>query len=138
MVKTAEKRQDRMTWLWGNREHLVDLWPTESKELNDLLVELCDIVYKSYKILQDNDRCGAGWHWDKVYFWLEQKYQWDELFRICIDKDKSKSYLETWIAKGAYWTWILSKKKKYADYVNASKFVCIVDKLYDKLEEYFE
>lgn len=64
---------------------------------------------------------------------IEPAYQYESLKIISINKDKSKSYIETGVAWGPYGSGIAKTTKKYSDYKNKTKFVKFVDKWHSVL-----
>lgn len=64
---------------------------------------------------------------------LEPAYQYEKLKIISINKDKSKSYIQTGKAWGPYGSQIAKNTKVYADYKNKSKFIKFVDKWHSVL-----
>lgn len=65
---------------------------------------------------------------DFVNIGIEPAYQYDRLKIISIQKDKSKSYIQTGKAWGPYGSQIAKNTKVYGDYKNKSKFIKFVDK----------
>lgn len=65
---------------------------------------------------------------NEIAIGIEPAYQYERLKIISINKDKSKSYIQTGKAWGPYGSQIAKNTKTYKEYKNKSKFVKFIDK----------
>lgn len=93
--------------------------------------KIIELAFDTFPIFKDNRWADFGTSENEFKFGQEPAYFGDDLFIISINKDKSKSFIQTGHAFGMYGSGIRSETKYYKDYKTNGKFKKFIDKSLD-------
>lgn len=120
------------TYLGSGAVGLISGKNTSSKVKNSLLKRIAKDCYNTFSF-EKFGYCDAGFDGNQARFGVEPAYQFDPLKMIVIHKNKEESQFVTGRAVGVWGSRIISKNKRYDEYLRNSKFTKFVDKWHDKI-----